>query len=102
MAASVTPVPINIKMRAEKKMTAVRRRKEKSAYIICVDVPCHVSIRNKLSVDVASDFAVPPAAVYVNYTDHVPLRGEKGVRQKRYSVIICLLSYILTLNASLV
>lgn len=83
-------------------MTAVRRRKEKSAYIICVDVPCHVSIRNKLSVDVASDFAVPPAAVYVNYTDHVPLRGEKGVRQKRYSVIICLLLDILTLNTSLV
>ena len=63
-----------------KEMTAVRRRKEKSAYIIRVDVPCHVSIRNKLSVDVASDFTVPPAAVYVNYTDHVPLRGEKRVR----------------------
>ncbi len=59
-------------------MTAVRRsKKRKSAYIIRVDVPRHVSVRNKLSVNVASDFAVPPAAVDVNYTDHVPLRARR-------------------------
>ncbi len=57
-------------------MTAVRRKK-RSSYIIRVDVPCHVSIRNKLSVNVASDFTVPPAAVDVNYTDHVPLRARR-------------------------
>lgn len=72
-------------------MTSVRWCKKKSAYIICVDVPCHVSIRNKLSVNIASDFAVPPAAVDVNYTDHVPLsvRREsdlKDLEQGTYSV----------------
>lgn len=55
----------------------VRRSKKKRAYIICVDVPCHVSIRNELSANVASDFTVPPAAVDVNYTDHVPLRERR-------------------------
>lgn len=75
-AASVSPVPINTKKKG-KKITAVRWSKKKSAYIICVDMPCHVSIRNKLSVNVASDFAVPPAAVDVNYTDHVPLSGRR-------------------------
>lgn len=52
---------------------------EKITYIICVDVPCHVAIRNKLSVNVASDFTVPPTAVDVNYTDHVPLSGKRQI-----------------------
>lgn len=65
--------------------------KKKSAYIICVDVPRHVSIRHKLSVNIASDFAVPPAAVDVHYTDHVPLsvRTEsylKDLKQGTYSM----------------
>lgn len=51
-----------------------------SSYIIGVDVPCHVSIRNELSVYVASDFTVSPAAVDVNDADHVPLqvRRQRG------------------------
>lgn len=54
------------------------------AYIIRVDVPRHVSIRHKLSVNVASDFTVPPAAVDVNNTDHVPLqvRREKELNTR--------------------
>lgn len=56
--------------------------KRKSAHIVRVDVPRHVSVRNELSVNVASDFTVPPAAVDVNYADHVPLRAKKGVRMK--------------------
>lgn len=74
VAASFSPVPIHIKSRGKK---TERGSKKKSAYIICVDVPCHVSIRHKLSVNVASDFTVPPAAVDVNYTDHVPLRVRR-------------------------
>lgn len=78
-------------------MTAVRSKRER-AYIICVDVPCHVSIGNKLSVNVASDFTVPPAAVDVNYTDHVPLRVRREthdvseVQNKSFvtQVIICI------------
>lgn len=60
-----------------KEKKTVRSREKKSAYIVCVDVPRHVSIRNKLSVNVASDFTVPPAAVDVNYADHVPLRVRR-------------------------
>lgn len=67
-------------------MTTARRGKKKSAYIICVDVPCHVSVRNKLSVNVASDFTVPPAAVDVNYTDHVPLRAGRE-SERKYLII---------------
>lgn len=40
-------------------------------------MPGHVSIRNQLAVDVAADFAVPPAAVDVNDADHVPLRVKQ-------------------------
>lgn len=50
------------------------KEKCKQTHIVCVDVPSHVSIRNQLPVDVASDFTVSPAAVDVNYADHVPLR----------------------------
>lgn len=48
-----------------------------SAYIICVDMPCHVPVRNQLPVNIASDFTVPPAAIDVNYADHVPLMVRK-------------------------
>lgn len=44
-----------------------------TAYVISVDVPRHVPVRDQLPVDVASDLAVPPAAVDVNDADHVPL-----------------------------
>lgn len=62
-------------------MTTVRG----STHIIRINVPRHVSIRNELSVHVASDFTVPPAAVDVNYADHVPLRMRseiKGFRKR--------------------
>lgn len=51
------------------------------AYIIRVDVPRHVSVRNKLSINIASDFAVPPTAVDVNDTDHVPLQRKSNGEQ---------------------
>lgn len=56
-----------------------------SAYVVGVDVPRHVAVRDQLPVDVASDLAVPPAAVDVNDADHVPLserrdEGSKIVR----------------------
>lgn len=64
-----------------KQHQGMRGCSEKITYIIRVDVPCHVAIRNKLSVNIASDFTVPPTAVDVNYTDHVPLSGKRQNRQ---------------------
>ena len=57
--------------------------KSKAAYITGVDVPRHVTVGDELTVDVATDLAVPPAVVDVNRTDHVPLRREKRIRCKR-------------------
>ena len=45
-----------------------------ASYIVRVDVPGHVAIGNQLSVDIATDLAVPPAVVDVDNADHVPLR----------------------------
>lgn len=45
-------------------------------------MPRHVSVRDELPVNVASDFAVPPAAVDVNYADHVPLRERRDADVK--------------------
>lgn len=53
-----------------------------SAYVIGVDVPRHVSVRDQLPVDVASDLAVPPAAVDVNDADHVPLSERRDAGSK--------------------
>lgn len=64
---------------SNKQHKGMRGCSEKITYIICVDVPCHVTIGNKLSVNIASDFAVPPAAVDVNYTDHVPLGKDSQI-----------------------
>lgn len=58
-------------------MTAKRWNKQAKAHVVCVDVPRHVTIRHQLPIDVASDLAVPPATVDVNYADHVPLREKK-------------------------
>lgn len=57
-----------------------RWSESKIAHIICVDVPRHVPVRDELPVNVASDFAVPPAAVDVNYADHVPLREREEMQ----------------------
>lgn len=54
-----------------------RWNKQVTAHVVCVDVPRHVTVRHELSVHVASDLAVPPATVDVNYADHVPLRKRK-------------------------
>lgn len=48
-----------------------------SAYVVGVDVPRHVAVRDQLPVDVAPDLAVPPAAVDVNDADHVPLSERR-------------------------
>lgn len=45
-------------------------------------MPRHVPVRDELSVNVASDFTVPPAAVDVNYGDHVPLRERRDADVK--------------------
>lgn len=54
-----------------------RWNKQVTAHVVCVDVPRHVTVRHELSVHVASDLAVPPATVDVNYADHVPLQKRK-------------------------
>lgn len=59
------------------KTTAERWNKQAKAHVVCVDMPRHVTIRHQLSIDIASDLAVPPATVDVNYADHVPLRKRK-------------------------
>lgn len=51
-----------------------RWNKQVTAHVVCVDVPRHITVRHELSIHVASDLAVPPATVDVNYADHVPLR----------------------------
>lgn len=84
VAASVSPVPESIKIRTMRRQR--ERVKKKGTYIICVDVPRHVSIRNELSVNIASDFTVPPAAVDVDYTDHVPLKVRGEPNQKIFSL----------------
>lgn len=53
-----------------------------SAYVVGVDVPRHVSVRHQLPADVAPDLAVPPAAVDVNYADHVPLSERRDADGK--------------------
>lgn len=60
------------------KMTAERWNKQVKAHIVCVDVPCHVTVRHKLSIHVASDLAVSPATVDVNDADHVPLKRKES------------------------
>lgn len=47
-------------------------------YIIGVDVPGHVAIGDQLTVDIASDFRVPPAVVDVDDANHVPLKDTKA------------------------
>lgn len=46
-------------------------------YIVGVDVPGHITIRDQLTVDVATDLGVPPAVVDVDDADHVPLENTK-------------------------
>lgn len=79
----------------EKEQRADSQTGEESgcAYVVGVDVPRHVPVRDQLAVDVASDLAVPPAAVDVNDADHVPLseRGDAGsetVRNMRHAMIV--------------
>lgn len=58
-------------------MTAERWNRQVKAHVVCVDVPCHVTIWHELSIHVASDLAVSPATVDVNNADHVPLKKSK-------------------------
>lgn len=51
-----------------------------NTYIIGVDVPCHVAVGNQLAVDIATDFAIPPTVVDVDYADHIPLQERTGSR----------------------
>lgn len=46
-------------------------------YIVGVDVPGHIAVGDQLTVDVATDFRVPPAVVDVDDADHVPLENTK-------------------------
>ncbi len=50
----------------------------KWSYVVGVDVPRHVAVGDKLSIDVAADLTVPPAVVDVNDADHVPLKKKKA------------------------
>lgn len=72
------------------------RRSNHKTYIIGVDVPGHIAIRDQLPVDVAADLTIPPTIVDVHNADHVPLqnrekegqRGEGGDHQHSEAVIV--------------
>lgn len=56
-----------------------------NTYIIGVDMPRHVAVGNQLTIDIATDFTIPPTVVDVDYADHVPLQERTGSRN-RYSI----------------
>ncbi len=67
----------------------------KWSYVVGVDVPSHVAVGDKLSIDVAANLTVPPAVVDVNDADHVPLKKEKGRHEIK---IICFILFYCTVN----
>lgn len=46
----------------------------KKTYIICVNMPRHITIGYELSINVTPNFTVPPSIVNVDNADHVPLK----------------------------
>lgn len=43
-------------------------------YIICVNMPSHITIGYQLSINITPNFTVPPSIVNMDNADHIPLK----------------------------
>lgn len=57
-----------------KNIKAQIKNKKQKTYIICVNMPSHITIGYQLPINITPNFTVPPSIINVDNADHVPLK----------------------------